>query len=68
MTTSTPSKLKKDLLKAKRLESFDISFCKVEKEGHISGDSVLKSWERQGIAVIKSVGSSTSDFVRTIAV
>lgn len=67
MTTSTPSKFKKDLLKTKRLESFDVSFCKVEKEGCISGDSVLKSWERQGMAVIKSVGTSTSDLVGTIA-
>lgn len=66
-TTSTPSKIKKDLLKTKHLESFDIRFSKVEKEGCISRDSVLKSWERQGMAVIKSVGTSTSDLVKTIA-
>lgn len=67
VTTSTPSRIKKDWLKTKHLESFDLSFCKVEKEGCISGDSVLKSWERQGMTVIKSVGTSTSDLVGTIA-
>lgn len=39
----------------------------MEKEGCISGDSVLKSWERQDMAVVESVGTSTSDLVGTIA-
>lgn len=55
------------MLKAKHLESFDLSFWKVEKEECISGDSVLESWERQGVAVIKSMGTNTSDLVGTLA-
>lgn len=65
MTTRAPSKIKV-CLKTGRLESFDISFCK-GKEGRISRDSVLKPWERQGMAGFKSVGTSTPDLVGSVA-